>query len=116
MNEESKPVICLDLNGVLCEFDGRKDLDFFHPPQPGAREFLERLSEAGYRVVVFTAQWGPHVESWLARYGLSELVWMVTERKPGAYVYVDGQAICFDGDFEKTLEKLGVFETQWGPR
>ena len=113
MDDESKPMICVDLNGVLSDFDGRAGLDLFHPPRPGARKFLERLNDAGYRVVIFTAQWGPHVESWLARYELSELVWMVTDRKPAAYIYVDDQAIRFDGDFDETLEKIGVLKPQF---
>lgn len=114
MDDESKPTIRIDLNGVLSEFESREGLGFFHPPRPGAREFLGRLNEAGYRVVIFTAQWGPHVESWLARYDLSELVWMVTDRKPAAYVYVEDQAVRFDGDFDETLEKIGVLKPQFG--
>jgi hypothetical protein len=116
MDDESKPMICVELEGFLNEFDGREGPDFFHSPRPGAREFLERLNAFGYRVVVLTARWGPHVESWLARYGLSELVWMVTEKKPAADIHLADEALCFDGDFEKALEKLGVFETQWGPQ
>jgi len=26
---------------------------------------------------------------------------------------VDDRAICFDGDFETTLEKIGVFKAHW---
>ncbi len=113
MGEEDRPIVCVDLDGVLNEFDGWKGADFFHPPRPGAREFLERLNARGYRVVVFTVRWGPHVERWLAHYGLSELVWMVTDRKPAAHAYVDDRAICFEGDFEKTLEQIGGFKAHW---
>jgi hypothetical protein len=116
MDDESKPMICVDLDGFLNEFDGRQGPNFFHSPRPGAREFLERLNAYGYRVVLFTAQWSPRVESWLARYGLSELVWMVTDKKRPASIQVNDSGACFDGDFEKALERLGVFETQWGPQ
>jgi hypothetical protein len=112
MDDESKPMISVDLDGFLNEFQGRKGPSFFHSPRPGAREFLEQLNACGYRVVLYTARWSPHVESWLARYGLSELVWMVTDRRLAA---ADDEEF-FDRDFENTLEELGVCETQWGPQ
>jgi hypothetical protein len=115
MNDESNPVICVELDGFLNEFGGRNGPNLFHSPRPGAREFLQRLNACGYRVVVYTARWSPHVESWLARYGLSELVWMVTDKKPAGDFHLDEDAAGFDGDFDKALEKLGVFQTQWGP-
>jgi hypothetical protein len=116
MDDKSKPMVCVDLDGFLNEFESRKGPNFFHSPRPGAREFLERLNACGYRVVLFTARWGPHVESWLARYGLSELVWMVTDKRPVSDVHLDDQDLCLNGDFETLLEKLGVYETQWGPQ
>jgi hypothetical protein len=113
MDDSERPIVCVDLDGVLNAFDGWKGADYFHPPRPGAREFLESLARRGYRVVVFTVRWTPHVEAWLARYGLSEHVWMVTDKKPAAHVYVDDRAICFDGDFEKTLDRISGFKAHW---
>jgi len=113
MSEEEKPVVCVDLDGVLNAFDGWKGADFFHPPRPGAKEFLQRLNELGYCVIVFTVRWGPHVETWLTRHGLSEYVWMVTDKKPPAHVYIDDRAICFNGDFDKTLNLVGSFKAHW---
>jgi hypothetical protein len=113
MEEDEKPIVCVDLDGVLNAFDGWKGPEFFHPPRPGAREFLEQLNHRGFRVVVFTVRWAPHVESWLARHHLSELVWLVTDKKPAAFVYVDDRAICFDGDFDKALREIGGFKAHW---
>jgi hypothetical protein len=113
MDDEQKPIICVDLDGVLNAFDGWKGAEFFHPPRPGAREFLERLNHLGFRVVVFTVRWAPHVETWLVRHQLSELVWLVTDKKPPAFAYVDDRAICFEGDFEKTLRAIGGFKAHW---
>lgn len=113
MDEEQKPVVCVDLDGVLNAFDGWRGADFFHPPRPGAREFLQLLNERGYRVVVFTVRWAPHVEAWLAEHGLAEFVSAVTDKKPPAHVYVDDRAICFEGDFAKTMDRIGGFKAHW---
>jgi phosphoserine phosphatase len=113
MAEGGRPVVCVDLDGVLNAFDGWKGEDYFHPPRPGAREFLKGLNERGYRIVVFTCRWAPHVEEWLARHGLSEYVSLVTDRKPAAHVYVDDRALCFQGDFEETLEQIARFKAHW---
>ena len=110
---DERPVVCVDLDGVLNAFDGWKGADHFHPPREGAREFLEELNRLGYRVVVFTVRWAPHVEQWLARHGLTKLVSEVTDRKPPAHVYIDDRAICFQGDFADALEKVGRFKAHW---
>jgi len=39
MDGEQKPIVCVDLDGALDEFGGRKGADSLHPPRPGAREF-----------------------------------------------------------------------------
>lgn len=110
---ENRPVVCVDLDGVLNQFDGWKGADYFHPPRPGAREFLSRLVEMGYEVVVFTVRWAPHVEQWLARHGLAEYVSRVTDRKPPAHVYIDDRAVCFQGDFSSVLERISEFRAHW---
>ncbi len=108
-----KPVVCVDLDGVLNAFDGWKGADVFHEPRPGAREFLKALDALGYSVVVFTCRWAPHVEQWLASHGLSEYVAAVTDKKPAAHVYVDDRAICFQGDFQRTLAQISGFKAHW---
>ena len=107
------PIVCVDLDGVLNAFDGWKGADYFHPPRAGAREFLERLKLAGYRVVVFTVRWAPHVQAWLEECGLAAFVDDVTDRKPPAHVYVDDRAICFNGDFHSALDQVRSFRPHW---
>jgi hypothetical protein len=111
--DQERPIVCVDLDGVLNAFDGWKGGEYFHPPRPGAREFLQELNDRGYEVVVFTVRWGPHVEKWLAENGLSEHVSTVTDKKPPAHVYIDDRAICFDGDFYSALEKVASFKAHW---
>jgi hypothetical protein len=107
------PIVCVDLDGVLNLFDGWCGAAHFHPPRPGAREFLERLNQSGYRVVVFTVRWHEHVRNWLVECGLDSLVSDVTNVKPAAHVYVDDRAICFRGDFESVLEQITTFRAHW---
>jgi hypothetical protein len=111
--DEEKPVVCVDLDGVLNTFDGWKGAEHFHEPRPGAREFLERLNILGYRVVVLTVRWAPHVEEWLASNGLAPYVSEVTDRKPPAHCYVDDRAVCFHGDFEAALDQISRFKAHW---
>ncbi len=108
-----QPIVCVDLDGVLNQFDGWRGADYFHPPRAGAREFLEKLNTLGYRVVVFTVRWAPHVDEWLTRYDLRSLVAEVTDKKPPAHVYVDDRAICFQGDFQSALDAITRFRAHW---
>jgi phosphoglycolate phosphatase-like HAD superfamily hydrolase len=115
MSEE--PVtVCVDLDGVLNLYDGWRGASYFHPPRPGAEEFLRALSEQGYRVVVFTVRWREHVEEWLVRHGLRDLVAEVTDKKPAAHVYLDDHAICFQGDFDRALQQIREFKPHWESR
>lgn len=106
-------IVCVDLDGVLNQFDGWRGPDYFHPPRPGARDFLRQLHELGYEVIVFTVRWKPHVEQWLARHGLAEFVSEVTDKKPPAHVYIDDRAVCFRGDYREALELIPKFRAHW---
>lgn len=108
-----KPLVCVDLDGVLNVYDGWRAPEFFHPPRPGAREFLRELKEGGFEVVVFTVRYSPWVEKWLQEHGLSDLVREVTDRKPPAHVYLDDRAVCFRGDFGEALGQILSFRAHW---
>jgi hypothetical protein len=110
---DEQPIVCVDLDGVLNTFDGWRGAEYFHDPSPGAAGFLERLNSLGYRVVVFTTRWPPHVEEWLAKHALSRYVASVTNQKPPAHVFVDDRAICFRGDFGAALEQIVRFRAHW---
>jgi hypothetical protein len=97
-------------------FDGWKGADYFHPPRPGAEQFLRALGEHNYRVIVFTVRWAEHVEQWLESHGLRHLVAEVTDKKPAAHVYLDDRAICFQGDFQQALRQIQDFKAHWESR
>ena len=114
--EENAPVVCVDLDGVLNTFDEWRGSEYFHPPRAGAAEFLRKLNNAGYRVVVFTVRYHGWVEKWLAEHGLAEQVSAVTDRKPPAHVYLDDRAVCFRGDFEQAFREIQAFRPFWEAR
>lgn len=105
--------VCIDLDGVLNLYDGWRGADFFHPPRPGAADFLRGLKNRNFRVVVFTIRWAEHVEQWLERHGLRGFVDSVTDKKPVAHVYLDDRAICFEGDFDQALRQIAAFKAHW---
>lgn len=106
-------VICIDLDGVLNDFDQWRGADYFHPPRPGAREFLRQLHQCGYQIVIFTVRWKPHVEQWLVDHQLDEFVLEVTDKKRPAHVYIDDRALCFRGDFSELLDQISCFRAHW---
>ena len=108
-----RSIVCVDLDGVLNQFDGWKGAAYFHPPHPGAREFLRRLNECGYQVVVFTVRWKPDVERWLTEHKLADFVSEVTDKKPPAHIFVDDRALCFRGDFDSVLDEIKHFRAHW---
>ncbi|MEM5790385.1 MAG: hypothetical protein AAGU11_23945 [Syntrophobacteraceae bacterium] len=110
---DSRPLVCVDLDGVLNVFDEWKGSEHFHPARPGAREFLESLRAAGFRIAVFTVRWHEWVRQWLEENNLSVLVDIVTDKKLPAHVYLDDRAVCFSGDFEDALKKIVGFRTHW---
>lgn len=110
---DSRRVICIDLDGVLNVFDEWKGSEFFHPPRPGAAGFLERLNRAGFKVALFTVRWHEWARAWLEENGLSQYVEIVTNRKIPAHVYLDDRAVCFEGDFNEAYEKILNFRTFW---
>ena len=110
---DEAPIVCVDFDGVLNQFDGWRGPDFLHPPRPEALAFLTELNRLGSRVVVFTVRWAPDVQRWLAEHGLAEHVVEVTDKKPPAHVYIDDRAICFQGDFQATLEQVARFKAHW---
>jgi len=111
--EDSRPVVCVDLNGVLDAYTGWRGPHHWDPPRPGAEEFLRSLCEQGFRVVIHTTRWADDARGWLESHGLDRWVSEITDRKPAAHVFVDDRAVCFRGDFGATLEEVVRFRAHW---
>jgi hypothetical protein len=116
LREPERPLVCVDLNGVLDSYTGWKAPDHWDAPRPGARPFLEALVSHGFDVVVFTTRHRVGVRRWLREHGLLDLVAAITDRKPPAHVFVDDRAVCFRGDFDRTLQAVLGFSAHWETR
>jgi hypothetical protein len=110
---DERPIVCVDLNGVLDSYSGWKDGKHFDPPRDGAGAFLDALRARGYRVVVHTTRWRDDVDSWLRDYGLRDKVDDITNEKVPAHVFIDDRALTFQGDFARTLAELDSFAAHW---
>lgn len=106
-----KPTICLDFDGVLNIYKGYQGKDTGEL-RPGAREFLEKLSKE-YNVIIFSVRPFIEIVRWLKKYDLVEYVWDVTSQKQPAHAYIDDRALCFEGDYDETLQQLETFKPYW---
>src|SRR5690606_8643614 len=127
--------VCLDLDGVLNTYEGRKG--------EGAREFIEALQKLGYEVVIHSTREPMRIVSWMIDHGVADAVEYngevytlgsfyedresyehitgrpasrivrVTRTKPPAIVYIDDRAIRFDGDYNRTINMLINFRAHW---
>jgi hypothetical protein len=50
LDNPARPLVCIDLNGVLDTYTGSKHPDHWDPSRPGARESLEAIPGAERRV------------------------------------------------------------------
>lgn len=110
---DERPIVCVDLNGVLDAYTGWRGAEHWDEPRAGAAEFLRSLRARGYRIVIHTTRWADDARAWLAAHDLLSLVDDVTDRKVAAHVFIDDRAICFRGDFDATLDEVDHFRAHW---
>jgi hypothetical protein len=113
MSDVAKPIVCVDLNGVLDTYSGWQGPEHWDPPRDGAAAFLEALNGQGFTVVVFTTRWTNDARRWLEEFDLLRFVAEVTDRKPAAHVFIDDRAVCFRGDYATTLADVAKFTAHW---
>lgn len=104
--------ICVDFDGVLAQYDGWKGPDSLGEPMPGARDFVQQLSQ-DHNVVIHTTRDVLAVSLWLGRHNFKDFIHKVTNQKVPAVAYVDDRAVCFRGDFAETMMRLSYFSPWW---
>lgn len=118
-----KRSVCVDLDGVLAQYDGWKGVEHIGDPIPGAVLFTKRLQEIA-RVVIFTTRTNAdpkisernesverltqRVRLWLDAHGFAYDEIYVGQGKPLASAYVDDRAVVcrpkeWQWDFHATL-------------
>jgi len=105
----NRPVIAVDLDGVLCSFDSFKGIRHFGLPVVGAVTFVRHLYEMG-TVIIYTCRCNPelagvtasdsvvaalegNVREWLDGAGFSYHQVFTGIAKPLADVYIDDRAV-----------------------
>ena len=110
----SRPIIALDLDGVLATYDGWHGPDTpIGTPAPGVHAFLNRLAAEGWDAVVFTGRPAAVAEAWCKAHGIRVPVHDSRNGKPMATVFLDDRALRFEGSFQRALVQLEAARKPW---
>jgi hypothetical protein len=124
-----RKIICVDLDGtILTWYVGKWDGNKYGKPVPGAKEFLKRLIDDGWWVIIYTCRGERNkVSETLLSYGIEkglhysdinrrkDVLKGTYKGKIGADVYLDDRAICFEGNWERAYNQVTNFKT-WESR
>ena len=105
-----RKLILVDLDGVLNQYNGEYNPNTISPIKEGAKEFLEELSK-NCIIKIFTTRDKFLTQKWLNENNLNK--YEITNTKESAYLIIDDRCICFNGDYNKTLEQIKTFKAYW---
>lgn len=89
-----KPTILVDFDGVIHQYSrGWADGTAYDPPMPGAKEALQRMTDEGYEVIIFSTRDWEDIGDWLQKWGFPD--YFVTNTKRPAVALIDDRAIRF---------------------
>ena len=90
--------IAIDFDGVIHQYSkGFQGLDnAYDPPMPGSIPSLQKLKDAGYRLIIVSSRPVKPIRKWLEKYSLSHFFDDITNIKQPAKYYIDDHAIRFD--------------------
>lgn len=117
-HETHKPTIAIDVDGVIADYSkGWQGPLIIGEPLPGAKEFLERLRDAGWKIIIFTTRGKEQMEKYCEEHCLyydeindnSDLRGL-NPGKPITSVYLDDRGITFTGDFNRAFEDVMSFK------
>lgn len=105
--------ILIDLDGVLNEYGKEKFNENKIPEiKEGAKDFIKELSQIG-ELYLFTTRNLMLSTKWLIENKLDFYFKDVTNVKLPSYLYIDDRCICFNGNYNKTLEEIRNFKVYW---
>ena len=110
-----KPVLLIDLDGVLNQYGKEKYSEFSIPKiKDGAKEFIKKLYSLNkYDLVLFTTRNMLLASKWLVKNNLDIYFKDITNTKIPAYLHIDDRAICFQGDYGRTFAEIENFKVWW---
>jgi len=113
-NKKFKNKILIDLDGVLNQYGKEKfDENYIPPIKNGAKEFLEKLQNDETELYLFTTRNLLLASKWLIENNLDKYFKDVTNVKIPAFLYIDDRCVCFDGNYEETINKINCFQVYW---
>ena len=107
-----KPLILIDLDGVLNTYCGNYDTNIIPPIRDGAKEFIIKLAES-YSLKLFTNRNAELAKKWLIENKIDKYFLEITNTKGPAILYIDDRALTFNGNFNETLSQVYNFKTFW---
>lgn len=109
----AKKTILIDLDGVLNEY-GNTPFDKNHIPplRKGAEQFLKSAEKLG-KLYLFTTRNTIQATKWLIENKIDTYFEDITNIKIPAYIHIDDRCICFNGNYEKTLNEIKKFKPFW---
>jgi hypothetical protein len=105
--------VCLDFDGVMNTYDGWMGPEYLFEPRQGLKEFLSKLNEAGFKIVVNSTRTAKSIYGWLDEHSLRGYIDLVTDTKAPAVAYIDDRGIRFNGNFDAVFEELLNFKVFW---
>ena len=111
-NNTIRKTISIDLDGVLDNYT-KYENNSIPEIRQGAKEFIQKLHERGYNLVLFTNRKPLSASKWLIENDLDKYFSDVTNIKPKAMIYIDDRALKFEGDYDKTLNQIKDFNVYW---
>ncbi|HYJ91999.1 MAG TPA: hypothetical protein VEV84_11865 [Pyrinomonadaceae bacterium] len=129
VTKKRKPRVCLDLDGVLAQYNGWEGLDKIGPPIPGALDFAWSLAEIA-DIVIFTSrcsldaggealstrlsprQLRIKVIEWLEKYKFPYADVYTGQGKPRASVFIDDRAVYCSPQRDKNAFKTALEQTR----
>ena len=107
---KNKLNICVDFDGVLNNYTGWQGEEELFTPRENSKEFLRRLKQE-YNIIIFTTRDTDNVKEWMDLYKMPYN--SITNKKEGAYAYIDDRALKFNGNYNDCLKELEDFKTYW---
>ena len=104
-----KKTILVDLDGVLNEYNGNFDENIIPKIKDGAIEFIQNLHQ-NFTIKIFTTRNKILTTKWLIKNNLDKYISDITDVKEPAYLHIDDRCICFDGNYNNTINQIQNFK------